>query len=220
MAIRAVLFDMDGTLINVLDLWRGLLACYLTPLGAELSEAQFREAMTLSYDHLAVYLQETCALSKTPREIMEEIDHLSMTEYAKRATLKPGVAAYIKSLYEQGLTLAIVTTNLGEIAKDVLRHFSLSDYFSAVYGTYELAAGKSEPECFLDIADRLGVPPGECLVLEDSPHAAKSAKRAGMKVIGVLGEQPDAVKEELITIVDKTIDSYYERMDLPCKKSE
>ena len=81
--MKAALFDMDGTLINVLDLWRGLLSCYLAPFGASLSEEQFSEAMTLPYDHLAVYLQKTCDLPKTPQEIMDEIDELSIIELAE-----------------------------------------------------------------------------------------------------------------------------------------
>lgn len=218
--MRAALFDMDGTLINVLDLWRGLLACYLEPFGAALTEEKFCEAMTLSYDRLAVYLQETCCLPKTAQEIMDEIDALSIEEYAERATLKKGVSEYVRTLYEQGVLLVVVTTNLGEIAKKVLKRFSLDGYFSHVYGTHELQHKKVLPECFLDIAERIGVCPQDCVVFEDSPKVAESAKKAGMYVVGVIGEQQDAVKEELANVADVTIMNHYERMDLRCKKSE
>ncbi len=215
--MKAALFDMDGTLIDVLDLWRGLLACYLAPFGASLTEEQFLEAMTLPYDRLAVYLQEVCSLPKTPHEIMEEIDVLSIEEYAQRATLKKGVGACVRSLYEQGLCLFVVTTNLGEIAHKVLKRFSLDQYFSGVYGTHELRHKKIFPECFLDIAERIGFPPEECVVFEDSYKVAKSAKLAGMYVVGVIGEQPDAEKRELIAIADVTVSSDYERMSFDAK---
>lgn len=220
MAIRAALFDMDGTLIDIHGLWRGLLSCYLQPFGASLTEEQFQQAMTLSYDNLAIYLRETCGLPRAPREIMEEIDSLSLLEYAKRATLKENVAEYVRSLHGQGVQLAVVTTNLGEIAQLVLERFSLSPYFSGVYGVHELRHKKVFPECFLDIAGRLGVLPEECVVFEDSPQVAQSAKTAGMYVVGVLGEQTDDAKKDLITIADKIIENNYERLDVECQKSE
>ena len=218
MAIRAALFDMDGTLIGILDLWRGLLACYLKPLGAALSEEQFRYAMTLPYDGLAVYMKEQCGLSKTPQEIMEEIDQLSIKEYAGRATLKNGVSEVIHRLYAQGLALVIVTTNLGEIARLVLERFGLASCFSHIFGTHELHFKKVFPECFLDISERIGVSPEDCIVFEDSPAAVQSAKLAGMRVVGVLGEQTDKDKESLKAIADMIIDNDYEGFDLKCQR--
>lgn len=220
MAFRAVLFDMDGTLIDIFDLWRSLLGAYLAPFDASLSEEQFRTAMTLSYNNLACFLKDTCRLDKTPQEIMHEIDLLSLTEYAPLATLKKGVTPFIKKLYKQGLQMYLVTTNLSEIAADVLRHFSLKKYFCDIYGARELSFPKQDFRCFLDIAERIGVSPEECAVFEDSPHAAKSAKEAGMTVFGVLGEQTEEEQRLLHAIADKIVESNYERMDLQCKKSE
>lgn len=212
--MKAALFDMDGTLINILDLWRGLLECYLAPFDASLTESQFREAMTLPYDKLATYLKEVCSLPKTPLEIMDEIDELSIEEYAERATLKNGVDVCIRSLHEQGIRLFVVTTNLGIIAQKVLKQFSLDSYFSGVYGTHELRYKKVLPACFFDIAERIGVKPNECIVFEDSPKVARSAKEAGMYVVGVIGEQLEEEKNELAAIADRLILNNYGRMEL------
>ena len=212
--MKAALFDMDGTLINILDLWRGLLECYLAPFDASLTESQFREAMTLPYDKLATYLKEVCSLPKTPLEIMDEIDELSIEEYAERATLKNGVDVCIRSLHEQGIRLFVVTTNLGIIAQKVLKRFSLDSYFSGVYGTHELCYKKVLPACFFDIAERIGVKPNECIVFEDSPKVARSAKEAGMYVVGVIGEQLEEEKNELAAIADRLILNNYGRMEL------
>ena len=214
MSFRAALFDMDGTLIYIFDLWRGLLASYLKPFGAVLSEEDFHEAMSLPYDKLAVYLQSKFSLPKTPQEIMDEIDALSIEEYADRATVKQGVAAFTQDLFEKGMVLSIVTTNLGEIAEKVLKRFGMSSYFSHVYGTHELRHKKIFPECFLDIAQRIGVPPQECVVFEDSPAVAESAKAAGMHVVGILGEQTETARKALVEIADQVITSYYDEVNL------
>ena len=212
--MKAALFDMDGTLIDIFNLWRGLLECYLAPFGASLTESQFFQAMKLPYDKLAVYLQETCALPKTHQEIMDEIDELSIKEYANRATLKEGVDVCIRSLHEQGLRLFVVTTNLGVIAQKVLKRFSLDSYFSGVYGIHELRYKKALPACFLDIAERIGAEPNECVVFEDSPKAARSAKDAGMYVVGVIGEQLEDEIKELTAVADRLVFNNYGRMEL------
>ena len=212
--MKAALFDMDGTLIDIFDLRRGLLECYLAPFGASLTESQFFQAMKLPYDKLAVYLQETCALPKTHQEIMDEIDELSIKEYANRATLKEGVDVCIRSLHEQGPRLFVVTTNLGVIAQKVLKRFSLDSYFSGVYGIHELRYKKALPACFLDIAERIGAEPNECVVFEDSPKAARSAKDAGMYVVGVIGEQLEDEIKELTAVADRLVFNNYGRMEL------
>ncbi len=214
MSFRAALFDMDGTLIHIFDLWRGLLASYLEPFGVVLTETEFRDAMNLTYDNLAVYLKDRFSLPKTAQEIMDEIDELSIKEYADRATLKDGAAAFVRRLAAEGKILALVTTNLGEIAKKVLKRFDIAEYFSYVYGTHELQHKKVSPECFYDIARRIGVAPKECVVFEDSPAVSSSAKSAGMYVVGILGEQTETAKEELIKIADRVITSYSDEVDL------
>lgn len=210
MSFRAALFDMDGTLIHIFDLWRGLLADYLNRFGASLTETEFQYAMSLSYDNLAVYLRERFALPRTAQEIMDEIDEFSIEEYADRASLKDGVDKLTRQLSSAGMTLAVVTTNLGEIAEKVLKRFGMADYFSYIFGTHELRHRKIRPACFLDIAERIGVAPEDCVVFEDSPAVSKSAKAAGMYVIGVLGEQTKEAKTELKDIADQAITSYDE----------
>ncbi len=184
--MRALLFDMDGLLIDSEPLWHeaeihgfGLAGLCLTPeqcletTGLRVDEVvQFRFAQrpwaTPSQDAVAVAIVERVV----------ELVHA-------KGVLKPGVAEVLEAARGSGLRTALASSSPYVIIDAVLDRFGLRSAFEVVHSAEEEARGKPEPDVYLTAARKLGVDPGLCVALEDSPNGVVAAKAAGMKCIAV-----------------------------------
>ena len=153
MNFDAAIFDLDGTLLDTMSAWDGILAAPLAARGLPCPRDYVVRVHSLSFAEAAEYTVSRFGLQESPERLLDEWDALSLDEYANRAALLPGAREYLSRLRTLGVRLA----------DDVGR-------------------GKSEPDVFLLAARRLGVEPSRCLVLDDSREALSSASRAGMQI--------------------------------------
>ena len=106
--------------------------------------------------------------------------------------------------------MAVLTSAVPEHCRAALTHLGLRDYFQQVFFAQELGLDKREPAIYTCVAERLGVKAEECTVFDDSSAACRSAKTAGMKVIGVYDDFFHVTWEEMQSICDRTIRSFAE----------
>ena len=187
--MRAVLWDLDGVLVDSapfhFQAWRELLAS----LGRELSEADFRRTFGLRNDAIL-------------RDLLGDLSPAEMERLAARKeglfrqaargniSALPGALALLRLLREGGLRLALVSSTPHANIDLVLRSLEVETAFDVVVGEEDVTRGKPDPEGFLLAAERLGVPPGECVVIEDAPMGVEAAKRGGMRCVGVYRGRP------------------------------
>ncbi len=207
--IDAVIFDLDGSLIDSMWIWPAVdeefLAKYhLTPPDC------FQEAMEgKSYTETArLFLELFPELDSTVEAIMQEWTDMTYELYTTQVGLKEGAYDFIRKLHRQGVKLGIATSNTREVVEAALDALEISQFFDSVHTACEVAAGKPSPDVYLLVAEELGADPSRCLVFEDVPMGILAGKNAGMKVCGVDDEfsrPQEARKKEL---ADYYIQSY------------
>lgn len=208
--IKAAIFDLDGTLIDSMWLWRKIDYDFLKLRGMEVPSDLFENIAHLNFLDTAKYFKNRFNLNESLEDIMDEWNDMAYSEYSNNISLKVGAKEYLTLLKNKGIKLAIATSNHPKLLKAVLENNEIYDYFDAITTTLEVKRGKNFPDVYLLSAEKLGVKPKECVVFEDIAAAIHGAKAAGMKVIGVHDIHSDNEREEIIKLADYFIYKYEE----------
>ena len=187
--MRAVLWDLDGVLVDSapfhFQAWHELMAS----LGRELSEADFRRTFGQRNDAILRDLLGELALGEVERLAARKEELFRQAARGNIAAL-PGSLALLRLLRERGLKLALVSSTPHANIDMVLRSLGVEEAFDVIVGEEDVTRGKPNPEGFLLAAKRLGVMPAECVVIEDAPAGVEAAKRGGMRCVGVCRDRP------------------------------
>ena len=186
MTSRAVLWDLDGTIVDSAEYhwraWRDTLALVNFPVTYE----QFIQSFGQKNDRiLRRWLGDD-----TPADRIQQIGDAKELEYRRLAQEKglvalPGAARWVARLHERGWRQAIASSAPRANVEVMLGVLGIDDDFDAIVAAEDVTAGKPDPQVFLKAAERLSVPAGRCVVVEDAGAGIEAARRAGMKSIGV-----------------------------------
>ena len=193
--IEAVIFDVDGTLIDSMWVWKRIDDLFLEKYHLEEPEG-FHEGMDgKSYSETADYFLELFpTLPHTRQELEDEWTEMAFEIYTTQMELKKGAFEFIQELKDKGIKLGIATSNNRELAEGTLRHCKILDMFDSVWTSGEAKAGKPDPAVYLCVAEALQIAPENCLVFEDIPMGILAGKNAGMKVCAV--HDVDSINQE------------------------
>lgn len=184
--IEAIIFDVDGTLIDSMWIWTDIDELFLEKYNLEKPEG-FHEGMEgMSYSETAQYFLDLFpSLPHTREELEEEWYDMAYEIYTTQMELKKGAYEFIKAMHEKGIKLGIATSNNRELAEGTLRNNKVFEYMGSIWTSCEAGAGKPNPAVYLNVAKELGVSPEKCLVFEDVSNGILAGKNAGMKVCAV-----------------------------------
>jgi len=208
--IKAVIFDLDGTVVDSMWMWEAIDIEYLARFGIPLPPDLQKKISGMSFRDTAVYFKETFGIPDSLEKIKSDWNEMAMDKYCNEVPLKPGVLEFLKKLKVRGIKTGIATSNSKELAFAVLKVLGLEPYFDEVHMSCEVRTGKPAPDIYLLVADRLDVAPEECLVFEDISEGIQAGKAAGMKVCGVEDEFSAAYREEKKKLADYYITHYDE----------
>lgn len=208
--IKAVIFDLDGTLVDSMWMWRDIDIEYLGRFGIPLPETLQKDISGMSFSETAVYFKETFGIPDSLEEIKRTWNEMAFYKYTHEVPLKPGVKEFLKCLMEQGIRTGIATSNSKELVEAAVESLHISDYLDEIHTSCEVAQGKPAPDIYLLVAECLSVAPEQCLVFEDIPEGILSGKRAGMKVCAVEDEFSLSMTEEKKELADYYITHYDE----------
>ena len=185
-SMKAVIFDLDGTLLDSMGLWRNAPAKYLKSLGVEAAPDLAEHFLPKTVRGGAEYLKEEYSLSVGLDEIADGVNGIMEDGYRRTIPLKEGVEQLLKALSERGIPMAIATATDRYLAEAALKRLNIAHYFKALCTCTELGVSKSDgPDVYFAAQKLLGVPADQCAVIEDSPHAARMARSAGFFTVGV-----------------------------------
>lgn len=211
--IKACLFDMDGTLVDSMHIWKDIDIAFLGRFGYELPPNLQKEIEGMAFKETAQYFKEHFELPLSIEEIMNCWNEMAFRVYSEEIDYKPGAFAFIKKLKEIGIKTAICTSNSKELVAAVGEHLGFLPYFDTVITACEVGAGKPAPDIYLEAARRVDVSPKECLVFEDIVMGLTAGKRAGMKLCAVEDAFSAEQREEKRAMADYYIENYLNILD-------
>jgi sugar-phosphatase len=184
--LEAVIFDMDGVLIDSEPLWRRAEREVFGNVGLPLTKEMCMGTMGLRLDEVVAYWYERFpwtgkSLGQIEQEVLSEMYRLVEDE----GEPLPGVHETLEALRDAGLALAIASSSPSGLIEAVVEKLEIRDYFIVMCSADEDEFGKPDPAVYLRTADRLAVDPRACLVFEDSFLGVRAAKAAGMTVVAV-----------------------------------
>lgn len=212
--IQAVIFDIDGTLVDSMGVWHDIDIEYFKLLEIPMPPTIQKDIEGMSFTETAVYFKETFRIEeKTVEDIKLDWIRMAQEKYLYEIKAKPGAKEYISFLKEIGIKIGCATSNDRNLAMAALQPHGWTSKVDALRTACEVNAGKPAPDIYLKVAAELGVAPENCLVFEDIPNGMRAGKAAGMTVIGVEDERAKKYKEEIDTICDYFIKDYYELLE-------
>jgi HAD superfamily hydrolase (TIGR01509 family) len=202
--IKAIIFDMDGVMIESEPLWEKTERILLRRRSIDYNPTYRDKIVGLNQKDSAELLKETFGLPETIEEIIAERVEILISLYEEELELVPGLVPLLEELKRKEFLLALASSSPLRVINFVLDKFSLGEFFSVVVSGDSVELGKPHPDIYLHTTKKLGVPPEECLVIEDSINGVKSAKKAGMTCIAI----PDKrLNQEEFQTADLIIDS-------------
>ena len=210
--LKAVIFDVDGTLLDTERIYMQAWKDAAAELGYVMPDEVLQKTRAVNTKDAARIFEEEIgngfSYEKT-RPIRVRIAE----EIIKRESpiLKPGVTELLDMLQEKGIRVSVASSTSLQGTKEHLTESRILDRFEVVVGGDMVTNGKPNPDIFLKAAELLGLTPEECIVVEDSPAGIRAAYAAGMKAVLV----PDraAITEEIIAMSDIVLSSLYEMPD-------
>jgi HAD superfamily hydrolase (TIGR01509 family) len=203
--IDAVVFDMDGVIVDSEQVWDDVRRSYTREVGGTFPEEATRAMMGMSSPEWSRYMAETLGIPRTPEQINADIVARMLEQYGQEPPLIPGAADAVRRIAARW-PLAIASSSNAELIDTVLRAAGLHSLFQVTVSSEEVAHGKPAPDVYLEAAARLGVGPRRCTAIEDSQAGIRSAKAAGMWVVAIPNPHfpPD---DEALAQADVVLDS-------------
>ena len=208
--IKAVIFDLDGTLVDSMWVWANIDEEYLGRYGYEVPENFNAEINHMSFTQLALYFKEKFSINDPVEKILCDWSSMAYDHYSNDVKLKCGVKEFLDVLKNSGIKICLATSNSKELLSVCLKSNGIYEYFDSITTTDEVSRGKDFPDVYLLSSEKVGVSPENCLVFEDILPAIKGAKNANMKVCAVKDKYCVNSREELSKFADKYIDSFLE----------
>lgn len=191
----AIIFDMDGVLVDTIPLhyrsWKVMMDELGIPFDRAMNEtlrglsrmSSLRRILGEQVDQFSKNELKGIARSKNEM-FLDEAQHLTSGD------LMPGVRDLLASLKAAGHRLAVASSSKNAVF--IVERLGIRDVFDAFVDGNDLSSGKPDPEVFLKAADALGVPPAHCVVIEDAESGVEAARRAGMACVGLGHHLTDA----------------------------
>lgn len=202
MDFQAAIFDLDGTLLNSMDVWEKIDVQFLFKRGLRVPPNYVMEICARSFEEAAQYTIERFGLPESVDTIIEEWNRMAAYEYKNNVELMPYTLEYLTKLKEAHIKLAVATGLPEELYKPCLLHNGIYEMFDALCSTDQVERGKEYPDIFLFAAEALREIPAKCIVYEDVLPAVKSAKKAGMIVYGIYDKYSAHHQSEISVLAD------------------
>lgn len=211
--IKAVIFDLDGSMVDSMWIWRSIDIEYLGRFHIDLPDKLQADIEGMSFSETAAYFKERFALPDSLEQIKADWNHMAWDKYEREVPLKEGVKEFLDYCKAHHILLGIATSNSRQLVETVVRAHHLESYFDCIMTACEVEKGKPAPDIYLAVSDALQIDPTECLVFEDIVPGIQAGRLAGMQVCAVYDRYSAYQDEEKRRLADYYIYNYKELME-------
>jgi HAD superfamily hydrolase (TIGR01509 family) len=215
-SIEAVVFDLDGVILDSEEIWDDVRERYVRQRSGRYDADAQRAMMGMSSTEWSAYLHDELGVDLPPEQINADVVELMAARYREQLPLVPGAREAVERM-AAAFPLAIASSSNRPLIVVALELAQLAGHFRATVSSEEVARGKPAPDVYLEAARRLGVDPRVCAAVEDSHSGIASAKASGMRVVAIpnrryppdddtLGEA-DLVLESIAQLTPDTIEA-------------
>ena len=210
---KGAIFDMDGTLLDSMPVWKRLTQGYLAEFGLTVTDEEYAAFEGFSQPQVAQYFADRYPeLPGGASGLMEGMDRLITKRYETIAKPKDGVLRFLDELRRRGVKMAIATLTARRHAEKALRDRNMMGYFDFMLTIEDVGISKYQPDIYLKSAEKMGLAPAECIVFEDAPYACATAKRAGFRVCGMVEPAYAAGETQLREVSDFVVERSYDEL--------
>jgi HAD superfamily hydrolase (TIGR01509 family) len=206
--IDAVVFDLDGLLLDTEQLWDEVREGLARERGGRWSEHAQADMMGMSSPEWSRYMHEVVGLAESPEEIAAEVVRRMEERYRERLPLLPGAREAVERLAGRW-SLGLASSSNRPLIDLALELGDLARFFAATVSSEEVARGKPAPDVYREVCGRLGVEPARAAAIEDSRSGIRSAHAAGLRVVAIPNAHfpPDG---ESLALADRVVSSLQE----------
>lgn len=202
--IDGVIFDLDGTLVDSMWMWKTIDIEYLARFGLEFPTDLQGKIEGMSFSETAIYFKERFNLPDSLDQIKSDWNKMAWDKYLYEVPLKEGAREFLQYLKDNHIPAGIATSNSRDLVDLIIDKLNIAEFFASIRTSCEVEKGKPSPDIYLLVANDLGVEPKKCLVFEDVIQGVMGGKNANMKVCAVYDEFSEKDDQE-----KKRLSDYY-----------
>lgn len=206
--LKGAIFDLDGTLLDSMHIWKDIGGKYLRKLGIAPKRDLQKKVKTRSLRQSAILLKKEYDLPFSVEEIIQQINTMIEAGYRYHVPAKPHVPEFLQTLANGKVKICIATATDRYLAEAAIERLGISHYFNFILTCGEVGCGKDQPLIFQKSLELLDTGIQDTVVFEDALHAILSAKSAGFKVIGVHDPSAAADEDAIKAAADEYIYSF------------
>lgn len=188
--MKVFIFDMDGTFVDSMEYWNSLMDNYLKTKGITPESNLMLEILSLTLEDGIKYTKERYNLKESAEVIHQEMKELIGYNYKNTFDIDPATIEIFEHLKSVNKKIVLATATQRSLVNIVLDRFGLKKYLDLELVSDEVDLHKNDPTYFKNIGDYFGTRSNECIVVEDSLYAIKSATGVGMKAVGITAQSP------------------------------
>ena len=213
MDVKAYIFDLDGTLVDSMtNGWIKMLKEFLESRNVSFSPEIIKRVITLGLYGVAEDFKARYACTETVEEIVTQFRNSLRVKYETVIPQKPNVRETLVALKERGKSLNVLTASPHEFLDPAVKRLHLLELFDNVWSIEDYPITKADPLIYKMAAERLGLREEDCVMVDDSIGAIKSAKQAGMKTIGVYDDFSAVYEAEMRETADMYVHDFKEML--------
>ena len=186
--IKMIIFDLDGTLLDSLKIWKDVDINFFAKRNLEMPSDYGQKIAHMGLEKASQYTKERFNLPESPEEILKEWEDAVYFEYANNVVLKDYAKEFLEICKANKLICSIATASQESCYVPCLKRNQIYGYFDNIINVLNYPEGKNSPQIYLDIAKKSGIAPNQILVIEDIVTALNSAKKGGFNVCAIYDE--------------------------------
>ena len=208
--IEAVIFDLDGTLLDSMQVWKNIDIDFLGKRQLTPPPDLSRQIEGMSFCETAACFKELFSLSESIEEIQDIWHSMAFDKYKNEIKLKEGAYDFLNILKDRNIKLGIATSNSRKLVETCLISLEIIDMFDVIITGNDITNGKPSPDIYLKAADFMKVSPEKCLIFEDVPNGIQAGINANMRTCAVYDDFSAQLTDEKKELADFYIENYFD----------